>query len=78
MTGIFEHRCALINKNAVCHPCSELNGLYNSKQDQQEDLIKLELVKNRAKKDPEALFILEPNWRRVFMVPKLRTCMISL
>src|ERR1700712_2851298 len=25
MTDIFEHRCALINKNGVCHQCSHIN-----------------------------------------------------
>ncbi len=31
MESIFEHRCALINKQGVCHQCSELNGLITLK-----------------------------------------------
>ncbi|MCU0420918.1 MAG: RNA polymerase sigma factor [Cyclobacteriaceae bacterium] len=56
MTTVFEHRCALINKEGVCHQCSELNGVHNPKQNQQEALMKLELVKESAKYDKEALF----------------------
>jgi len=29
MIGIFDGRCALINKEGVCHQCSELNGIFN-------------------------------------------------
>lgn len=46
MTDIFEHRCALINKEGVCHQCSHINEIFNPKQDQQEALMKLELVKH--------------------------------
>ena len=56
MTGIFENRCALINKNGVCHQCSQLNGIFNPKQDQQEQLMKLEMVKGSEKYDREELF----------------------
>jgi RNA polymerase sigma-70 factor, ECF subfamily len=56
MTGIFEHRCALINKNGTCHQCSQLNGIFNPKQDQQEQLMKLELVKESKKFDRAQLF----------------------
>lgn len=31
MSGIFDHRCALVNKNGVCNQCSELNGGTQSK-----------------------------------------------
>jgi RNA polymerase sigma-70 factor, ECF subfamily len=31
MTEIFDHRCALVNKNGVCNQCSELNGVHNPK-----------------------------------------------
>jgi RNA polymerase sigma-70 factor (ECF subfamily) len=33
---IFDERCTLINKEGVCHQCSELNGLFNPKQDFQQ------------------------------------------
>ncbi|MFN7115709.1 MAG: RNA polymerase sigma factor [Saprospiraceae bacterium] len=36
MMDIFDNRCALINKNGVCHQCSELNGWFNPRQNQQE------------------------------------------
>ena len=34
MTDIFDRRCALVNKNGVCHQCTELNGWFNPKQNQ--------------------------------------------
>jgi RNA polymerase sigma-70 factor (ECF subfamily) len=58
MTDIFEHRCALINKNGVCHQCSHINEIFNPKQDQQEALMKLELVKGSKKYNREELFAL--------------------
>jgi len=56
MTDIFEHRCALINKNGICHQCSHINGIFNPKHDQQEELMKLELVKASKKYNREQLF----------------------
>jgi RNA polymerase sigma-70 factor (ECF subfamily) len=58
MTEIFEHRCALVNKNGVCDQCSHLNGIFNPKQDQQEELMKLDLVKASRKYNREELFAL--------------------
>jgi len=58
MTDIFEHRCALINKNGVCHQCSHINEIFNPKQDQQEALMKLDLVKGSKKYNREELFTL--------------------
>ncbi|HEY9261845.1 RNA polymerase sigma factor [Chitinophaga sp.] len=58
MTDIFENRCALINKNGVCHQCSQLNEIFNPKQNQQEQLMKLELVKASKKFNREELFTL--------------------
>jgi RNA polymerase sigma-70 factor (ECF subfamily) len=58
MTDIFEHRCALINKNGVCHQCSHINGIFNPKHDQQEELMKLDLVKASTKFNREQLFTL--------------------
>ncbi|MGO4293015.1 RNA polymerase sigma factor [Chitinophaga sp. RAB17] len=58
MTGIFENRCALINKNGVCHQCSHINEIFNPKHDQQAQLMKLELVKKSKKYNREQLFTL--------------------
>jgi RNA polymerase sigma-70 factor (ECF subfamily) len=58
MAGIFENRCALINKNGVCHQCSQLNGIFNPQQNQQEQLMKLKLVKEAGKKNQEELYVL--------------------
>ncbi len=58
MTDIFEHRCALINQNGVCHQCSHINEVFNPKQNQQEALMKLELVKASKKYNREQLFTL--------------------
>ncbi|MGZ4008728.1 MAG: RNA polymerase sigma factor [Mucilaginibacter sp.] len=56
MTNIFDNRCALVNKNGVCDQCSQLNGIFNPKQDQQEQRMKLELVKASTKFDRAELF----------------------
>lgn len=58
MTDIFEHRCALVNKNGVCHQCSHINEIFNPKQNQQEELMKLELVKASKKYNRQQLFTL--------------------
>ncbi len=55
MTTIFDGRCALINKEGVCHQCSELNGIFNPKQNTQEELMKIDLVKEAEKRDKEHL-----------------------
>lgn len=56
MTSIFDHRCALVNKKGVCNQCSELNGVHNPKQNQQQALMKLDLVKASSKFNREELF----------------------
>ncbi|NML38805.1 sigma-70 family RNA polymerase sigma factor [Chitinophaga sp. G-6-1-13] len=56
MTDIFDHRCALVNKNGVCDQCSQLNGIFNAKQDQQEQRMKLDLVKGSKKFNRSELF----------------------
>lgn len=56
MTDIFEHRCALINQEGICHQCSHINEIFNPKQNQQEELMKLELVKASKKYNREQLF----------------------
>jgi RNA polymerase sigma-70 factor (ECF subfamily) len=56
MVNVFEGRCALINKEGACHQCSELNGIFNPKQNTQEELMKIDLVKEAGKKEKEHLF----------------------
>jgi len=58
MTDIFDNRCALVNKNGVCDQCSQLNGIFNPKQDQQEQRMKLDLVKGSKKFNRAELFTL--------------------
>ena len=55
MIAIFDGRCALINKKGVCHQCSELNGIFNPKQNTQKEIIKIEMAKEAGKKDKEHL-----------------------
>jgi RNA polymerase sigma-70 factor, ECF subfamily len=56
MVDVFDHRCALINKTGTCNQCSELNGVHNPKQNQQEELMKLDLVKASKKFNREELY----------------------
>lgn len=55
MITIFDGRCALINKEGTCHQCSELNGIFNPKQNAQEEIMKVEMAKEAAKADKEHL-----------------------
>lgn len=55
MSTIFNKKCALINKNGTCHQCSELNGWFNPKQNQQEVLMKIKMVRQAAQKDQSTL-----------------------
>ena len=61
MINVFEGRCALINKQGVCHQCSELNGIFNPKQKFQEEAIKIELIREAGNADKERLFDLRMN-----------------
>jgi RNA polymerase sigma-70 factor (ECF subfamily) len=56
MTDIFDHRCALINKNGACHQCSELAGVFNPKQARREELMKIEMVKSSSSETRERLY----------------------
>jgi RNA polymerase sigma-70 factor (ECF subfamily) len=55
MVHIFEGRCALINKEGACHQCSELNGIFNPKQDFEVEKNKIEMAKVENKGDKEHL-----------------------
>lgn len=56
MIEIFDHRCSLINKQGVCYQCTELNGIFNPKQKEQEELVKITMVKEAGNKNKEELF----------------------
>jgi len=56
MIQIFDGKCALINKEGTCHQCSELNGIFNPKQKLQEELVKIDMVREADKGDKEHLF----------------------
>lgn len=56
MIEVFDKRCALINKEGVCHQCSELNGIFNPKQKLQEELVKIAMARDAEKKNKEELF----------------------
>jgi RNA polymerase sigma-70 factor (ECF subfamily) len=56
MITVFEGRCALINKQGVCHQCSELNGIYNPRQKFQEEVVKIEMAREAGNADKEYLF----------------------
>jgi RNA polymerase sigma-70 factor (ECF subfamily) len=56
MIEVFDHRCSLINKEGICHQCSELNGIFNPKQDEQQERMKIKMVRDADRKDMEQLF----------------------
>lgn len=56
MIDIFDKRCALINKEGICHQCSELNGIFNPKHELQKELVKIEMAREAENKDKEELF----------------------
>lgn len=51
MTRIFENRCALINKNGVCHQCTGLNKRFNPEQDQFIESNKIKMIKEARNKN---------------------------
>lgn len=56
MIDIFDRRCALIKKEGICHQCTELNGIFNPKQKAQEELMKIEMVRDAETKNSAQLF----------------------
>lgn len=56
MIEIFDQRCSLINKQGICHQCTELNGIFNPKQKAQEELVKIEMARDVEDKSKEELF----------------------
>jgi RNA polymerase sigma-70 factor (ECF subfamily) len=55
MVSIFEGRCALINKEGTCHQCSELNGIFNPKQEFEVEKNKIEFAKKADEPNREQL-----------------------
>jgi RNA polymerase sigma-70 factor, ECF subfamily len=56
MINVFDGRCALINKQGVCHQCSELNGIFNPKQKFQEEVVKIDMATEAENAGKEHLF----------------------
>ena len=56
MMSIFDNRCSLINKEGACHQCSELNGIFNPKQNFEEEKMKIEMARYAGTKSKEQLF----------------------
>ena len=56
MIEVFDQRCSLINKQGICHQCTELNGIFNPKQKAQEELVKIEMARDAGDKSKEKLF----------------------
>jgi len=46
----------LVNKNGICHQCTELNGWFNPKQNQNEAKLKIKMAKDAQHLDKTALF----------------------
>lgn len=56
MIDVFDHRCSLINKQGICHQCTELNGIFNPKQNQEAELVKIKMVRAANDESKEKLF----------------------
>ena len=56
MVAIFDQRCSLINKQGICHQCTELNGIFNPKQKAQEELVKIEMARQAEHRSKDELF----------------------
>lgn len=56
MQHIFDKRCALINKEGICHQCSELNGFRNTKAETQRIVSEMDIVKASQEMDKRRLF----------------------
>ncbi|MEO1253320.1 MAG: RNA polymerase sigma factor [Bacteroidota bacterium] len=56
MMNVFDKKCALVNKEGICNQCSELNGWLNPKQNQQEAVNRLSIVKGSKKYNREQLY----------------------
>ena len=55
MIRIFENKCALINKEGICHQCTGLNKRFNPEQNTQVEINKIKMVKEARNKNYEQL-----------------------
>lgn len=55
MIRIFDNRCSFVNKKGVCHQCTTLTGQLNKKQNIEEQLNKLRLIRENNNPDKEYL-----------------------
>ncbi len=56
LVQVFDHKCSLINKEGVCHQCTELNGIFNPNQNAEEELVKIKMARDSENLDKESLF----------------------
>jgi len=56
MTDIFDRRCALVNKEGICHQCSELNGWFNPKQNLQAKLMSIKMSAEKGRLNSQELY----------------------
>ena len=56
MIEIFDHRCSLINKAGICYQCTELNGIFNPRQNAHEELLKIEMAREAENRSRDELF----------------------
>ncbi len=56
MQRIFDHKCSLISKTGACHQCTELNGMFNPKQDAVQEALKVKMVREKDKANFNRLY----------------------
>lgn len=56
MQEIYQQRCSLISKQGACYQCTELNGIFNPKQKEQEALNGIAMAELKDKADMQTLF----------------------
>lgn len=55
MVRIFDNKCALINKEGVCHQCTGLNKRFNPEQNEQEERVKIKMLREQRNKNHQQL-----------------------
>ncbi len=55
MNRIFKKRCALVNKEGVCHQCTGLNNRFNPDQNTQEEANKIKMIRESRRKNHDEL-----------------------
>lgn len=55
MNRIFEKRCALINKEGMCHQCTGLNNKFNPRQNTQIEANKIKMIREARNKNHDEL-----------------------